>query len=60
MKDINLIDRKCEVPESGTLCDLLWADPVVSDQGNFTEKDDGTEYAKNTRRGCSYIFGYLL
>lgn len=37
MKDINSIDRKTEVPESGPLCDILWADPVSNDNGSFDD-----------------------
>ena len=40
------IDRPCDVPDRGILCDLLWADPEDDVQG-FLESD----------RGVSYLFG---
>jgi len=29
LQDINKIKRPLEVPESGLMCDLLWADPAT-------------------------------
>lgn len=40
------IERPCDVPDRGILCDLLWADPEDDVQG-FLESD----------RGVSYLFG---
>lgn len=40
------IERPCDVPDKGILCDLLWADPEDEVQG-FVESD----------RGVSYLFG---
>ncbi|CAD2215688.1 Serine-threonine protein phosphatase N-terminal domain/Calcineurin-like phosphoesterase, putative [Angomonas deanei] len=43
---INSIERPCDVPDRGILCDLLWAEPADDVQG-FLESD----------RGVSYLFG---
>lgn len=39
-------ERPCDIPDSGILCDLLWADPLR----------DGVGFAENSR-GISYTFG---
>ena len=41
-----------EVPETGILCDLLWADPVED------EIAMRCEFKQNFDRGCAYLFGY--
>lgn len=33
VEDIQSIDRRREVPTTGLLCDLLWADPVTQSVG---------------------------
>lgn len=43
---VNEIERPCDVPDKGILCDLLWADPEDEVRG-FLESD----------RGVSYLFG---
>lgn len=43
---INEIERPCDVPDRGVLCDLLWSDPEIEVTG-FLESD----------RGVSYVFG---
>jgi len=53
---INAIDRKGEVPETGSVCDFLWADPVESEDGTLDDKE--FDFIKNTRRGCSVVYGY--
>jgi len=51
--DIANIDRFREPPQSGPMCDLLWADPME----DFTpEVTDFFQY--NEVRGCSYLFSY--
>lgn len=52
LKDINAINRTIEPPRSGLLCDLLWSDPVDSQDGRTAEL-----YKNNETRGCSYFFG---
>lgn len=37
------------------MCDLLWADPVQTDNG--THEDKEIDFVKNQRRGCSVLFG---
>eukprot|EP01119_Soliformovum_irregulare_P014266 TRINITY_DN3897_c0_g1_i1.p1 TRINITY_DN3897_c0_g1~~TRINITY_DN3897_c0_g1_i1.p1 ORF type:complete len:502 (-),score=124.72 TRINITY_DN3897_c0_g1_i1:225-1730(-) len=51
--DIRDIDRFCEPPQSGPMCDLLWADPME----NFSA-DVKTLYEHNEVRGCSYTYSY--
>jgi len=46
LSDINKIVRPTDVPDTGIICDLLWADP---------EKDI-TGWAENDR-GVSFVFG---
>lgn len=43
--DIQQLDRFCEVPEEGPMCDLLWSDP-----------NEGSGWRKNSR-GAGYTFG---
>ena len=52
LDDINDIYRFSEPPRNGLLCDLLWADPVDSEDGKQTEM-----FKCNDVRGCSYFFG---
>ncbi|VEU35301.1 unnamed protein product [Pseudo-nitzschia multistriata] len=46
LEQINAIERPCDLPEQGLLCDLLWADPEPGIEG-WDEND----------RGVSYVFG---
>ena len=51
LEDIRAIERFVEPPKSGTLCDVLWADPVDSEDGKSQER-----FRSNEVRGCSYFF----
>eukprot|EP01127_Copromyxa_protea_P022166 TRINITY_DN7842_c0_g3_i1.p1 TRINITY_DN7842_c0_g3~~TRINITY_DN7842_c0_g3_i1.p1 ORF type:complete len:731 (+),score=167.66 TRINITY_DN7842_c0_g3_i1:154-2346(+) len=51
--DINAIDRFCEPPSSGPMCDLLWADPL-EDFGDHVSDD----WQFNELRKTSYSFSY--
>jgi len=51
--EIQQVDRFCEPPQSGLMCDLLWSDPMET----FTGEID-TPFDYNTVRGCSYNFSY--
>jgi len=53
LQDIQAIDRFCEPPNVGPMCDLLWADPI-EDAAQYLE----LEWGPNTVRGCSYVFGF--
>jgi serine/threonine-protein phosphatase PP1 catalytic subunit len=44
---IRMLERPCDVPESGLLCDLLWSDPHPETRG----------WGFNFERGISYVFG---
>ena len=46
MDQIKRIRRPCDVPDSGIICDVLWADPD-QDINGWGEND----------RGVSYVFG---
>ena len=55
MKDIERAKRGIEIPKSGVVCDLTWADPIDNDTGKLHG------FVKpNKSRGCSYYFGYEL
>lgn len=56
LDEIKKIDRFKEIPRSGVFCDLLWSDPVESNDGHC----EGGQYRHNDVRGCSYFFGYEL
>ena len=51
LKSIENINRFVEPPESGLLCDLLWADPEED------EKAAVAQFNENKTRGCSFKFG---
>jgi len=51
--DIAAIDRFSEPPQSGLMCDILWADPME----NFSADVDLT-FVRNSVRGCSYVFSH--
>ncbi|KAJ3369107.1 3',5'-cyclic-nucleotide phosphodiesterase (PDEase) (3':5'-CNP) [Allomyces arbusculus] len=50
--DLRNLDRFCEPPTSGLMCDILWSDP---DESSAT---GGPLFAPNSLRGCSYIYSY--
>ena len=47
VEQINSIQRPVEIPESGLLCDLMWADP----------SDETDDWEDNTGRNMSFVFG---
>ena len=51
--DIRNIDRFCEPPQSGPMCDLLWADPMEQFSADIEET-----FEYNDVRGCSYVYSY--
>ncbi|RMX66558.1 hypothetical protein DD238_002301 [Peronospora effusa] len=57
IQDIQVIDRRREIPTTGLLCDLLWSDPVTSKrQGMDAKVDTQVSWKPNQARGCSYYF----
>lgn len=55
LDDISKVNRFREIPKSGILCDLVWADPTESNSGIMDHL-----IKPNTARGCSYYFGVEL
>ncbi|KAE9138005.1 hypothetical protein PF010_g1096 [Phytophthora fragariae] len=55
VEHIQSIDRRREVPTTGLLCDLLWADPLTQSVG-VDEVDAQASWEPNQARGCSYYF----
>ena len=55
VEELNKIDRFSEVPEKNALCDILWSDPVASDNGKLNNKD--MDFVINSKRKCSFYFG---
>jgi serine/threonine-protein phosphatase 2B catalytic subunit len=54
LDDIRRLDRFKEPPPFGSMCDLLWSDPL-EDYGN--EKNN-EHFTHNTVRGCSFFYSY--
>ena len=55
LADLQALDRFHETPNSGLLCDLIWADPSEDfDQIN----DQQPDFKNNDVRGCSYFYSY--
>ncbi|CAO3607584.1 unnamed protein product [Cunninghamella blakesleeana] len=53
LHDIEKIDRFREIPTSGIMCDLMWADPFED-----FDSEQHLRFEHNHVRGCSYFFGY--
>jgi len=51
LEDISRIQRFQETPRLGIYCDLLWSDPVDSENGQSTD-----QYKNNEVRGCSFYY----
>jgi len=52
--EVNNINRFCEPPSNGLMCDLLWADPMET----FSPVSGVDDFINNEVRGCSYIYSY--
>jgi serine/threonine-protein phosphatase 2B catalytic subunit len=52
LDDLDRITRFVEPPRTGIYCDLLWSDPVDSENGAAVDA-----YRSNEVRGCSYFYG---
>jgi len=53
LQDIRNIDRFREPPQHGSMCDLLWADPME----DFTD-ETCDPFTYNDIRSCSYLFSF--
>jgi serine/threonine-protein phosphatase 2B catalytic subunit len=53
IEDIRNVKRFVEPPQSGVMCDLLWADPMEE----YDESPDEL-FRYNDVRSCSYVFSY--
>lgn len=51
LKDINDLNRFCELKIEGAICDLLWSDPNP-------DFENGNSFVFNERRNCSYLYNY--
>ncbi|KAI8142448.1 serine/threonine-protein phosphatase 2B catalytic subunit A1 [Fennellomyces sp. T-0311] len=54
LDDFKTINRFCEPPTHGLMCDLLWADPME----NFGQESTRDHFVHNHVRGCSYFYSY--
>lgn len=54
INELNKINRFMEVPMGGSLCDLVWSDPVQDDTGSTHNKE---LFIPNYQRNCSIYFG---
>lgn len=53
--DMDSIMRFSEPPQYGVFCDILWSDPIPTDDGKIEGTND--PYVFNNVRGCSFYFG---
>ena len=51
---IQTLDRFKEIPESGVISDMLWADPIPP------TADSSASFLPNDARGCSYYYGCVI
>ncbi|ETL49247.1 hypothetical protein, variant [Phytophthora nicotianae] len=57
IEDIQMMDRRREIPTTGLLCDLLWSDPKTPHSCEMaTDVDTQPVWESNQARGCSYYF----
>ncbi|KAJ1920800.1 3',5'-cyclic-nucleotide phosphodiesterase (PDEase) (3':5'-CNP) [Mycoemilia scoparia] len=54
LDDLRNLNRFCEPPTHGLMCDLLWADPV----DDFGHEKNKSYFTHNYARGCSYFYSY--
>jgi len=50
VKEIENVERPCEIPSTGLVCDLMWSDPNP-------DKNYGGGWIPNDQRQCSYFYG---
>jgi len=60
LKAINGVNRFQEPPREGLLCDLIWSDPLETQEGQDKPKGKkGTPpFIHNEVRGCSYFYSF--
>ena len=47
VRSINNIKKGTRIPDSGLLCDLMWADPATNQKDEFMDNDRGVSYTFN-------------
>lgn len=54
IEDLQKLQRFEEVPLKGSICDLVWADPIQEEEGKIYS---GDLFIPNYQRNCSIFFG---
>ena len=48
LSDIVDVDRFCNIPEDGILCDMMWSDPSINNTNKWGESSRGISYTYNS------------
>ena len=59
LQDIAQVNRFREPGLEGTLCDIVWSDPVDNDVAQADVEFESIMFVENQERGCGKKFGYL-
>lgn len=59
LHDIAQVNRFREPGLEGTLCDIVWSDPVDNDVAQADVEFESIMFIENQERGCGKKFGYL-
>lgn len=51
IQEINTVNRFCEIPIEGIICDIVWSDPIEDDIA------DKYDFLENPERSCAYKYG---
>lgn len=54
LADIDTINRRIEPPQTGTMCDLLWSDPIEE----YDDYEGQEVFRYNDVRSCSFVWTY--
>jgi len=44
-REIEMIKRPTDIPDTGLLCDLLWADPAEDQLADYQESERGVSFS---------------